>query len=150
MSTRVPFFLLTVALVCSLDAQVRLRSPSQGQVLFPTRVVRIEWDNATSLPVDVRYSTDRGSSWIPIATALSLESIEWKVPMLDTLAVLLQVQLTATGAPRPLATLELPDSIRSAWWSGEGLAVTALVRKGMVCQSQSTSSLVYQQFGAWY
>jgi WD40 repeat protein len=144
MSTRVPFFLLTVALVCSLDAQVRLRSPSQGQVLFPTRVVRIEWDNATTLPVDVRYSTDRGSSWIPIATALSLESIEWKVPMLDTLAVLLQVQLTATGAPRPLATLELPDSIRSAWWSGEGLAVTALVRKGMVCQSQSTSPPMYR------
>ena len=70
--------------------------------------------------------------------------------MLDTLAVLLQVQLTATGAPRPLATLEPLDSIRSAWWSGEGLAVTVLVRKGMVCQSQSTPSPAYQQFGAWY
>lgn len=61
---------VALLLVASLTAQVRLLSPSQGQVLYPTRVVRIEWDNPTALPVDLRYSTDQGTTWMPIASAL--------------------------------------------------------------------------------
>lgn len=126
--------LVALVLTASLDAQIHLRSPSHGQVLYPTRVVRIEWDNSTALPVDLRYSTDHGTTWIPIASALPTRSFEWHVPLLDTVGVLVQVQLMATAAPRMIAEHRLPDSVRSAWWSGEGTGVVILSRRGILCR----------------
>lgn len=125
---------VALLLVASLTAQVRLLSPSQGQVLYPTRVVRIEWDNPTALPVDLRYSTDQGTTWMPIASALHTRSFEWQVPLLDTVGVLIQLQLMATAAPRVIAEYELPDSVRSAWWSGQSTGVIALSRRGILCR----------------
>jgi hypothetical protein len=62
--------------VASLCAQIRILSPGQDQVLYPGRLVRIEWEHSTLLLTDVLYSTNQGQSWHAIGTALPTRSIE--------------------------------------------------------------------------
>lgn len=121
-------------LVCvTISAQIRILSPGSGQVLYPGRVVRIEWEHSTALATDVLYSTDRGHTWHPIATALSTKSTEWVIPSLDTVAVLIKAQLVANGTPTVVAQLQLPDTVVTAWWDASA-RVIALVRKRLLCQ----------------
>ncbi|MCS6999703.1 MAG: hypothetical protein RML15_04075 [Bacteroidota bacterium] len=131
---------LLACLICvalPLAAQVRLISPSPGQVIFPGRIVRIEWENSSGLPADVRYSTDNGSSWRLVASALPTTTVEWKVPVLDTVNVLFSVQLITLSAPRKIGQVQLPDSARSAWWISDSKAVASLSQRGLLCVSHS-------------
>lgn len=137
MQAAVRLFLMLVCALMPLVAQIRLLSPSPGQVLFPGRIVRIEWDNATQLPVDVLYSTDCGRSWVAIASAVSASGIEWTVPLLDTVVVSIKVQATAILPPMPIVSIPLPDSVRSAWWVGTTKTVASLSKRGLFCLSNS-------------
>lgn len=133
---------LISALLCAATvamAQIRLLSPSPDQVLYPNRVVRIEWEREQQLPIDVLYSTDNGNRWETIATALAADGIEWRVPFLDTVEVLVRAQLTAISAPRSIGTIRLTDSIVSAWWLGETKTVVSMVRSGVVNHSDVVS-----------
>ncbi|MCX7929896.1 MAG: hypothetical protein N2663_04155 [Chlorobi bacterium] len=113
--------------------QVQLRVPSPEQVIYPGRVLRIEWEHNAALPVDILFSTDRGGSWIPIATAVSGNGIEWMVPQLDTGRVLVAVQLTATIGLKTIFTMNVPDSVQGAWWNDPASIVT-LCRGGTISQ----------------
>jgi uncharacterized protein len=126
--------------VASLCAQIRILSPGQDQVLYPGRLVRIEWEHSTPLLTDVLYSTNQGQSWHAIGTALPTRSIEWIVPQLDTVPVLVKAQLVATAAPQLLRQEQLPGSVQSAWWDASTRIVT-LVRRQLLC--------TVDQYGAW-
>lgn len=126
---------MLVSALMPLVAQIHLLSPSAGQVLFPGRLVRIEWDNATQGPVDVLYSTDRGRSWVTIASAVSVHGIEWTVPLLDTVPISIKVQATAILPPSQFGSVTVPDSVRSAWWVGTTKTVASLSIGGFVCFS---------------
>lgn len=126
---------MLVSALMPLVAQIHLLSPSAGQVLFPGRLVRIEWDNATQGPVDVLYSTDRGRSWVTIASAVSVHGIEWTVPLLDTVPIFIKVQATASLPPSQFGSVTVPDSVRSAWWVGTAKTVASLSIGGFVCFS---------------
>ncbi len=135
----VPALLVLLSVSVSLFAQIRILSPGSGQVLYPGRVVRIEWEHATQLTTDVLYSTNRGQVWQPIATALSTNSVEWVVPRLDTVPVLVKTQLVTASTPEQILSVQLPDTALDAWWDGPG-RVVALVRQRILCSMEGTSA----------
>jgi len=80
----------------------RLTFPVGGEQVTPGEAMVVNWDDygGTANPFTLRYSTDNGTTWTNINTAIGAELREftWTVPNTITNSALLQIEKNGTGA----------------------------------------------------
>ncbi|MCI0574417.1 MAG: polysaccharide deacetylase, partial [Myxococcaceae bacterium] len=75
-------------------------SPNGGETVSPGDELAVEWATVGQVPeVDVAYSVDQGTTWVPIGSALdSALPLSWSVPPLPGVWALVRVVSAANGA----------------------------------------------------
>ncbi|MCI0672960.1 MAG: polysaccharide deacetylase, partial [Myxococcaceae bacterium] len=75
-------------------------SPNGGETVSPGDELAVEWATVGQVPeVDVAYSVDQGTTWVPIGSALdSALPPSWRVPPLPGVWALVRVVSAANGA----------------------------------------------------
>lgn len=75
-----------------------LISPNGGEAWYQGRNRNITWTSSNVGNVDLRYSTNGGASWTPIATNVAnTGSYGWSVPLVTSVQCLVEVRATAGG-----------------------------------------------------
>ena len=98
---------------------VTLNAPNGGESWAPGTQHAVTWtasDNVGVFSVDVNYSVDNGSNWIPVAAGLNnLGSYNWTVPATPSNQTLVQVVArdvaTNAGTDQSNAAFTIPDLI---------------------------------------
>jgi|FLOH01.1.fsa_nt_gi agmatine deiminase len=92
-------------------------TPNGGEILAPGTSAHIEWiadDDIAATAAALEYSTDGGSSWIPIASGLNpAGSYNWTVPNTRTNTAMLRVVVSDASANTGSDTSDLSFAIAS-------------------------------------
>ncbi|MFN8366840.1 MAG: T9SS type A sorting domain-containing protein [Candidatus Kapaibacterium sp.] len=111
----------TVTCASYLHAQVGVLFPVKDQIFYPERHVLIVWQNEVAEPVDLLYSTDKGTEWHTIASGLTRTDFDWILPALDTVSITFKVQITNVKNPTQLTNqIKNRSGVLSASFNARG------------------------------
>lgn len=135
--------LLLLGAAHALYAQVKVNFPVPNQIFYPNRLVRIAWDNQSNMPADVRYSLDKGTNWITIATGLTTNEFEWRLPDLDTVSITFKVESTSIQMPQELTVpMKNKAGVTSAFFNPSGRLIFATLEDGTMNVRTSDNGVV--------
>jgi len=115
----------------SVDAPTEpvVTTPAGGENLVGLRTTTVSW-NGIEPPVDVEYSVDGGSEWLPIASGVNAYATQWRVPHFPTATAFVRVRKAAQPNVMAVSRLFSIAAVRqgaqlqsrNTWWRPNGLA----------------------------
>ncbi len=104
-------------------------TPAGSETLLGLRTTTVSW-NGIQPPVDVDYSVDGGTMWLPIARNVNAYATQWRVPHVPTSTALVRVRkasqpdVFAESRAFSIASVHPGAQLatRSTWWRPNGLA----------------------------
>ena len=138
-----------------IDEGVELTYPLRGEDFVPSETEVLRWDAAdNSLPYTVKYTTDNGATYLPIATNLAgtVHSTDWVVPAgmaADRVKVRVTRGPVMSQSPDFFTIAPLPTGLRSeyryttenrlSWTASTGATAYTVYKLGAQCIDSLTT-----------